>query len=105
MIRPQLQRYTGFHNYIPSLTFACYTYRYTAIERLSGDTKPENTYRQGCYLSITGGGSGGVPMLFATDAWENRMHRARMGAFIKACGLVEQRDWALSTHASGDFYR
>ncbi|KAK0612133.1 hypothetical protein B0T14DRAFT_465659 [Immersiella caudata] len=78
---------------------------YKTIAQLMADTSPENTYRQGSYLSITGGGSGGTPMLFATDAIENRMQRARTGEFIRACGLVEAGDWVLTTHVSGHFYR
>ncbi|KAK3291399.1 uncharacterized protein B0H64DRAFT_366614 [Chaetomium fimeti] len=78
---------------------------YKAIERLTADTSPENTYRHSSYLSITGGGSGGLPMLFATDAFENRVQRARMGEFIRTCGLVGPGDWVLTTHTSGHFYR
>ncbi len=44
-------------------------------------------------------------MLFATDAAENRVQRARMGEFLRACGVVEAGDWVLSTHVSGHFYR
>ena len=79
--------------------------RYKAIARLTADTSPDNTYRQASYLSITGGGSGGAPMLFATDAAENRTQRARTGELIRACGLVDAGDWVLSTHVSGHFYR
>jgi hypothetical protein len=79
--------------------------RYKVIERLTGDTNPKNTYRDGSYLSITGGGSGGLPMLFATDALENRAQRARMGEFIRTCGVIEPGDWVLTTHTGGHFYR
>lgn len=75
------------------------------IERLTRDTSPENTYRESSYLSITGGGSGGLPMLFATDAAENRLQRARMGLLLRTCGLVRPGDWALTTHSGGSFYR
>jgi hypothetical protein len=44
-------------------------------------------------------------MLFATDVLENRIQRARMGDFIRTCGLVGPGDWVLTTHTSGDFYR
>lgn len=44
-------------------------------------------------------------MLFATDARENRMQRARMGAFLKTCGVVGPGDWVLTTHVAGSFYR
>lgn len=57
------------------------------------------------YLSITGGGSGSQPMLFATDARENRVQRARMGEFLKTCGVVGSGDWVLTTHVAGSFYR
>ncbi|KAL2190917.1 hypothetical protein L209DRAFT_24694 [Thermothelomyces heterothallicus CBS 203.75] len=78
---------------------------YKTIERLAGDANPDNTYRRSAYLSITGGGSGGLPMLFATDAAENRAQRARMGNLIRNCRLIEPGDWVLTTHASGHFYR
>ncbi|KAJ6263981.1 hypothetical protein Dda_0119 [Drechslerella dactyloides] len=54
---------------------------------------------------ITGGGSGGMPMLFATDAAENRKHRYAAGALIKTCGLIEPADLVLSLHTSGKLYR
>jgi hypothetical protein len=44
-------------------------------------------------------------MLFATDAMENRVQRARMGEFIRTCRLVEPGDWVLTTHVGGQFYR
>ncbi|AEO56071.1 hypothetical protein MYCTH_2300559 [Thermothelomyces thermophilus ATCC 42464] len=78
---------------------------YKTIERLAGDASPDNTYRRSAYLSITGGGSGGLPMLFATDAAENRAQRARMGNLIRNCRLIGPGDWVLTTHASGHFYR
>lgn len=56
-------------------------------------------------MSITGGGSGSVPMMFAVDVHENRQQRLQMGHFIRVCRLVEPDDWILSTHASGGFYR
>jgi hypothetical protein len=69
------------------------------------DASPENTYRQSSYMSITGGGSGGVPMLFAVDVHENRQQRMQMGKFVRLCGLVDPADWVLSIHVSGGFYR
>ncbi|KAF9893970.1 hypothetical protein FE257_008941 [Aspergillus nanangensis] len=78
---------------------------YTAVDRLLNDASLQNTYRQSSYLSITGGGSGSVPMLFAVDVHENRQQRIQMGKFIRLCGLVSPGDWILSTHVSGGFYR
>ncbi|KAJ5435621.1 hypothetical protein N7445_006506 [Penicillium cf. griseofulvum] len=78
---------------------------YKVIERLIHDTDRLNTYRQSSYMSITGGGSGGIPMLFAVDAHENRRQRAQMGNLIKLCGMIEPGDWVLSTHMAGGFYR
>ncbi|CAG7952374.1 unnamed protein product [Penicillium salamii] len=78
---------------------------YKVIERLVHDMDPLNTYRRSSYMSITGGGSGGLPMMFAVDVHENRQQRAQMGDFIKLCGIIEPRDWVLSTHLSGSFYR
>ncbi|KAI9046319.1 uncharacterized protein KD926_004157 [Aspergillus affinis] len=78
---------------------------YQAVERLVQDTSLENTYRRSSYLSITGGGSGGQPMLFAVDVHENRQQRLEMGRFLRLCRIVEPEDWVMSTHASGGFYR
>ncbi|KAI3161985.1 hypothetical protein DTO039G3_8343 [Penicillium roqueforti] len=78
---------------------------YKAIERLSHDVDPRNTYRQSSYVSITGGGSGGVPMMFAVDVHENRRQRAQFGEFLKLCGVIQPGDWVLSTHVAGGFYR
>lgn len=75
------------------------------MQRLVQDTNPDNTYRQSSYLSITGGGSGGQPMLFAVDVHENRQQRLEMGRFLRLCRVVEPHDWVMSTHASGGFYR
>lgn len=80
-------------------------HRYTAIQRLSSDDSPQNDFRRSVYSSITGGGSGGVPMLFLTDSIENRKHRYTAGRFLKTCGLVDPRDWILTVHVTGGFYR
>ncbi|KAM3073025.1 hypothetical protein ACMFMG_008743 [Clarireedia jacksonii] len=56
-------------------------------------------------MSITGGGSGGVPMMFAVDAHENRRQRAQMGDFLKLCGVIDPVDMVLTTHLVGGFYR
>lgn len=54
---------------------------------------------------MTGGGSGGTPLFFATDVHENRRHRAHFGKFMRATGLVKDTDWILSTHFEGHIYR
>ncbi|EMR90452.1 hypothetical protein BcDW1_875 [Botrytis cinerea BcDW1] len=78
---------------------------YHAIARLTHDVNPQNTYRQASYMSITGGGSGGIPMMFAVDVHENRRQRARMGDFLSLCSVINPTDVVLSTHSSGGFYR
>ncbi|KAK4139586.1 uncharacterized protein C8A04DRAFT_32912 [Dichotomopilus funicola] len=78
---------------------------YRTIRRLVSDTSSTNTYRDGSYISMTGGSGGGLPMPFATDSFENREQRARMGEFIRLCGVIEPGDWVLTVHTSGGFYR
>ncbi|KAL4938913.1 hypothetical protein BDV06DRAFT_45867 [Aspergillus oleicola] len=78
---------------------------YKVVKRLATDTNAQNAYRESSYLSITGGGSGGIPMMFAVDVHENRAQRAEIGRFIRLCKLVHPRDWVLSTHVSGGLYR
>lgn len=78
---------------------------YKVIARLTDDTSPQNEYRRSSYISITGGGSGGLPLMFMTDARENRKHRAVFGKFIGTCRVAEPYDWVLTTHCSGHFYR
>ncbi|KAI9646630.1 hypothetical protein NHQ30_004626 [Ciborinia camelliae] len=78
---------------------------YKVIQRLTNDVDPKNTYRHGSYMSITGGGSGAVPMMFAVDVHENRRQRAQMGEFLKLCGVIEPGDSVLSIHLAGGFYR
>ncbi|KAF7904799.1 hypothetical protein EAF00_002133 [Botryotinia globosa] len=78
---------------------------YKSIERLTHDVDPRNTYRYGSYMSITGGGSGAIPMMFAVDVHENRRQRARMGDLLRICGVIESKDLVLSTHLAGGFYR
>lgn len=56
-------------------------------------------------MSITGGGSGGIPMMFATDVHENRRQREAMGNFLRTSRVVDPGDVVLSTHLSGGFYR
>ncbi|KAE8377172.1 hypothetical protein BDV26DRAFT_220211 [Aspergillus bertholletiae] len=78
---------------------------YKHIARLTADTSPQNGYRQSTYISTTGGGSGGAPMVFATDSLENRQQRAAIGSLLRACKIVEPGDWVLTMHVSGHFYR
>jgi hypothetical protein len=78
---------------------------YQSIERLTNDFGPQNTFRRGVYVSITGGGSGSIPLVFATDAQENRRHRAYFGQFIRTLGVIEDGDWVVTTHSSGHLYR
>ncbi|KAE8380440.1 hypothetical protein BDV26DRAFT_302870 [Aspergillus bertholletiae] len=78
---------------------------YKAIARLTDDTSPQNEYRRSSYVSITGGGSGGLPLMFMTDTKENRNQRTVFGEFLSTCGVVEPNDWILTTHVSGYFYR
>ncbi|THV48368.1 hypothetical protein BGAL_0253g00170 [Botrytis galanthina] len=78
---------------------------YKSIQRLTHDVDPRNTYRHSSYMSITGGGSGAIPMMFAVDVHENRRQRARMGDLLKICGVIEPKDLVLSTHLAGGFYR
>ncbi|KAK6592011.1 hypothetical protein H4I96_11871 [Botrytis cinerea] len=78
---------------------------YKAIKRLTHDKDSRNTYLHSSYTSITGGGSGAVPMMFAVDVYENRRQRARMGDLLRVCGVIEPKDLVLSTHLSGGFYR
>lgn len=80
-------------------------YRYKQIARLTIDTSPRNGYRQDTYISTTGGGSGGVPMVFATDSIETREQRAMIGLMMKTCGIIESGDWVLTMHNAGHFYR
>ncbi|KAK2766869.1 hypothetical protein FQN54_006183 [Arachnomyces sp. PD_36] len=75
------------------------------IRRLTADTNPRNGYRRSSYISITGGGSGGLPLIFATDSIENRNHRAAVGALARRCRVVEPGDIVLTVHVSGQFYR
>ncbi|KAM0123574.1 hypothetical protein ACHAO1_011263 [Botrytis cinerea] len=58
---------------------------YKAIKRLTHDKDSRNTYLHSSYTSITGGGSGAVPMMFAVDVYENRRQRARMGDLLRVC--------------------
>ncbi|KAF5626174.1 hypothetical protein F52700_8891 [Fusarium sp. NRRL 52700] len=55
---------------------------------------------------VTGGGGGvSKPLFFATDARENRRHRALFGEFLRKTGIIERGDWVLSTHHGGSLYR
>lgn len=74
-------------------------------ERLVHDLSPENTYRHNAYTSVTGGGGHSKPLVFATDASENRRQRAQFGRFLRTLGLIRPGDWVLTTHVGGDLYR
>ncbi|RAH56038.1 hypothetical protein BO85DRAFT_521328 [Aspergillus piperis CBS 112811] len=78
---------------------------YKVIERLTKDTNTQNEYRRSSYVSVTGGGSGDMHLMFFTDVKENRQHRAAFGEFLRTCGVVEPHDWILTTHTSGYLYR
>ncbi|KAJ5557144.1 hypothetical protein N7494_001059 [Penicillium frequentans] len=78
---------------------------YQVIKRLTNDLNPKNGYRRSAYISTTGGGSGGLPLMFATDAKENRTQREVFGTLLKTCGVVESQDWVLTMHTSGYLYR
>ncbi|KAM5343715.1 hypothetical protein ACJ41O_012252 [Fusarium nematophilum] len=78
---------------------------YAVIERLVSDSNPNNTYRHNVYTSITGGGSNSKALFFATDALENRRHRAYFGQFLRNTGLIKRGDWVLTTHWGGELYR
>ncbi|RAK88987.1 hypothetical protein BO79DRAFT_228447 [Aspergillus costaricaensis CBS 115574] len=78
---------------------------YKVIPRLTKDTSPENEYRRSSYVSVTGGGSGDILLMFFTDVKENRQHRTAFGEFLRTCGVVELHDWILMTHTLGYLYR
>ncbi|KAG8673603.1 hypothetical protein FPOAC1_006917 [Fusarium poae] len=79
---------------------------YDVIEKLVNDVSPENTYRRNVYTSVTGGGSTlSRPLFFATDALENRRHRAYFGEFLNKTGLIESGDWVVTIHCGGSLYR
>ncbi|KAJ5641482.1 hypothetical protein N7490_005482 [Penicillium lividum] len=78
---------------------------YEVIKRLTNDLNPQNHYRHSAYISTTGGGSGGLPLMFATDSKENRTQRKVFGTLMRTCGMVESQDWVLTMHTSGYLYR
>ncbi|KAK6810715.1 hypothetical protein RU639_013567 [Aspergillus parasiticus] len=78
---------------------------YQIIQRLIAEDDPKNVFRHASYISTTGGGSGGVPMVYFTDAWENRMQRFSAAKLFKTCGIIEPGDCILTMHASGNLYR
>ncbi|KAJ5765667.1 hypothetical protein N7520_005226 [Penicillium odoratum] len=79
--------------------------KYGVIKRLTDDLSSQNHYRHSAYISTTGGGSGGLPLMFATDNKENRTQRQIFGTMMKTCGIVESQDWVLTMHTSGYLYR
>ncbi|KAK6497853.1 hypothetical protein TWF481_012253 [Arthrobotrys musiformis] len=90
---------------LSSLPLATKDTLYPTINRLWTDDSPENHYRKAAYLGMTGGGSGGKPMLFATDVFENRRHRAAAASLLRVCKVIEPGDVVFSVHASGYLYR
>ncbi|KAE8381536.1 hypothetical protein BDV26DRAFT_278738 [Aspergillus bertholletiae] len=76
-----------------------------SVARLIVDKNPRNGYGQQSYLTSTGGGSGGAPMIFAMDTWESRHQRGATGTLIRNCGLLGPGDWVLTVHVSGHLYR
>ncbi|CEL00915.1 hypothetical protein ASPCAL00507 [Aspergillus calidoustus] len=78
---------------------------YHVIDRLLKDPSTGNEFRRSAYLSTTGGGSGALPLMFATDTIENRRHRADFGGFMRACQVIDSGDMVLTTHTSGHLYR
>ncbi|KAJ5124238.1 uncharacterized protein N7515_008063 [Penicillium bovifimosum] len=78
---------------------------YSQIARLTLDKDPRNGYRRGTYISTTGGGSGGPPMVFATDSTETRKQRAVFGSFMRSCGVLGPGDWICTMHVVGNLYR
>ncbi|CRL31260.1 unnamed protein product [Penicillium camemberti] len=78
---------------------------YSQIARLTLDKDPRNGYRLGTYISTTGGGSGGPPMVFATDSIETRKQRAAFGSLIRSCGVLGPGDWICTMHTAGHLYR
>jgi hypothetical protein len=79
--------------------------RYQKIQRLVADDAPNNVFRHASYISSTGGGSGSLPMLYLTDAVENRMQRLAMGKLFRQCGVIVPGDCIVTMHASGNLYR
>ncbi|OJJ80487.1 uncharacterized protein ASPGLDRAFT_84992 [Aspergillus glaucus CBS 516.65] len=92
----------------PALTSLPLTHKdnlYQTIQRLIADNDPDNVFRHACYISTTGGGSGGLPMFYLTDTWENRIQRMSMGKLIRQGGLIVPGDCVLTVHTSGNLYR
>ncbi|KAE8312643.1 hypothetical protein BDV41DRAFT_565005 [Aspergillus transmontanensis] len=75
------------------------------VARLIVDQDPRNGYRQQNYCTVTGGGSGGAPLMFAMDSLESRQQRAATGTLMRNCGLLGPGDWVLTVHVSGNLYR
>ncbi|KNG90486.1 hypothetical protein ANOM_001221 [Aspergillus nomiae NRRL 13137] len=78
---------------------------YSQIARLTLDKDPRNGYRLGTYISTTGGGSGGPPMVFATDSIETRRQRAAFGSLMQTSGVLSPGDWICTMHTAGHLYR
>lgn len=70
------------------------------------DDNSRNTYRDGAYISVTGGGGGAsASMAFLTDVRENRAQRQACGELMGRLGLLTSKDCVLCVHPSGNLYR
>lgn len=76
------------------------------IQRLINDTSFENSFRRSIYTSVTGGGgTSSSPLFFATNVYENRLHRSVFGRFLSKMGLIQVGDWVVTVHTAGELYR
>jgi hypothetical protein len=79
--------------------------RYRIVQRLLEDHSPQNPYRRGVYVSVTGGGTSNTPLFFATNPQENRRQRAEFGRLLSATGVASSMDCVVTVHTSGGLYR